>query len=125
MVIVDTSVFVEALRGNRVFALETIIVAGLAAISATVYLELLHGVRSAKELSLKKFLRTIGIPLPWPSQETCLNIIKKSRSKGIRVGIPDILIVADAVQNSASIITLDKELARLAQAVSVAVVPVE
>ena len=94
---------------------------GLVLISGTVYLELLQGVRKSEEKYLEKLLSSIGKPLAWPRHETCLNILKASRGSGVRLGLPDIMILADAIDNGAKLMTIDSQLVRLAKRVKVGV----
>jgi predicted nucleic acid-binding protein len=121
MVVVDTCVFIDFLKGNDSVPLKSLTLSGLVLISGTVYLELLQGVRKSEEKYLEKFMSSIGKPLTWPRQETCLNILKASRGSGVRFGLPDIMILADAIDNGAKLMTIDSQLIRLAKRVKVGV----
>jgi predicted nucleic acid-binding protein len=115
MIVVDTSVFIDFLRGKESSAFQSLILSGVVLISSTVYLELLQGVRKSEETYLNNFLLSIGAVLNWPKRETCKKILKFSRGSGIRVGLPDIIILADALDNKAKLLTFDSHMARLAQ----------
>ncbi len=124
MVIVDTSVFIELLRGRRSTELETLIVAGLVGLSSTVHLELLYGVRKIERKSLKQFLTALGQPLSWPSLDVCSRIVNISSGSGLRVGLPDIMILADCLMQKASFATLDTELRKLSVKAAIPLVDV-
>lgn len=119
MVVIDTSVIIDLLRGDRDLTLETLIAGGLAVLPTIVYLELLQGVRKIEERELKIFLETLGPTLPWPDRKTCAFVISKGRSKGIKVGIADILVVADTLIHKGKLMTKDEQLARLAECAGV------
>ena len=96
MVIVDTGVFIEFLRGKESLALQSLVLSGVVLLSGTVYLELLQGVRKSEQEYLDTFLHSIGKVLNWPQRETCLKILNISRGSGIKVGLPDIFILAES-----------------------------
>ncbi len=120
MVLVDTSVFIDLLRGVKMPDVEVLIVSGEVILSATVYLELLVGVRRAEEKILKKFLTDIGPTAKWPTLATCESLLKRSRRLGLHGGLPDLFILADALENRARLMTFDKRLEKLAERVDVA-----
>ena len=115
MVLVDTSAFIRLLRGERFQSLEVLIVSGHVKLSQTVLLELVQGVRKTETRALERFLDVLGDPLPWPRLRTCKTILSSSRMSGIRVGVPDVMILADAIDHSCRLMTLDNTLRRLAE----------
>lgn len=125
MVVVDTSVFIDLLRGKKIESLEALIVAGLTLLSCTVHLELLQGVRKADELHLRRFLASLSPVLPWPRAETCRRVLQISRGSGIKVGLPDVLVLADALDHGAKIMTRDRQLSRLAKRAKVSIMEID
>ena len=125
MVIVDTGVFIEFLRGKESLALQSLVLSGVVLLSGTVYLELLQGVRKSEQEYLDTFLHSIGKVLNWPQRETCLKILNISRGSGIKVGLPDIFILAEALENKAKLVTVDNQMARLARRAKIVVLDVE
>ena len=122
MIVVDTGVFIDFLRGKPSPSLESIILAGLVSLSSTVYLELLQSVRKSEERYLSNFLKSLGDIKNWPKQETCVSILRQSRGSGIKVGIPDILILSDNLENEAKLMTNDSQMIKLAKHVKIPVV---
>lgn len=125
MVVVDTSVFIDLFRGRNSETLQTLLVGGAVLISTTVYLELVQGVRKSEVVALRRFFSLLAEPLAWPSREVCFKVLRAARGSGLNIGIPDILILSDAVENSARLMTKDRQLALLAYRVGVTLMEFE
>ncbi|MGQ0508561.1 MAG: PIN domain-containing protein, partial [Myxococcaceae bacterium] len=96
-VLVDTSVFVEFLRGRAVPRFEASIRSNSALLSPYVRLELLQGVQK-KELVLRARLLS-GIPQTPSSPEVfrvAEEMLGKLKGRGLTVGIVDLLLAAEA-----------------------------
>lgn len=99
--------------------------AGLVRVSSTVFLELLQGARKAERSDLLRFLNSLGKPLDWPSLKSCIKIIKASYRSGLRVGLPDIMVLADCVEENAKLATIDEPLRKLAKLVNVPMIEID
>lgn len=119
MVVVDTCAFIPLLRGEASPELQTLIVAGLVRMSSTVFLELIQGVRKRELKPLMRFLTSLGEPLAWPALPYCLKALRGSYGSGLRVGIPDLMVLGDCLTNNAKLMTLDRNLKELAARVGV------
>ncbi len=113
MVVVDTSVWVDYLRGitpSISRALDELIDDDVVAILPPIRLELILGCKKSQRASLMKRIDVIHIlsitEATWTlAEELCWNL----RSSGITPGTVDILIAAAASEHNALLWTLDKD----------------
>jgi predicted nucleic acid-binding protein len=120
VIVVDTSVWVAALRdgrGREARGLAALLDADEVTLALPVRLEILAG---ASKRDLPVLRRTLSaLPVAYPSEETWTLIeqwIDKAAPKGQRFGFGDLLIGALAVENGALVWTLDAEFARMQRA---------
>ncbi|MFL5306481.1 MAG: PIN domain-containing protein [Polyangia bacterium] len=118
MIVVDTSVWVEGLRGRQPIAAR---LAGAldrddVALPVPVRIELLSGARRTERAQLRRVLS--ALPLLVPSAETWPRIeewVATGAAAGHRFGVADLLVAAIASENACPIWSLDQDFTRLAQ----------
>lgn len=120
LALVDTSTFVDFLRGSDVGALERLLVESRVVLSDLVRLELLMGLRQSEQKMLADLLSALPLisvtPQITASAGTLLPSIKRT---GLNVGIVDYLIVVQAMSQNLSIFSRDKMLLKLARLMDV------
>ena len=113
---VDTSVFVESLRGRRVELFDSLVRSNAAVLSPYVRLELLQGVRKSEMAELVDVLGGLR-QLPW--REDLFPIAEKMLARlkgtGLKVGIVDLLIAAQAQQFGCALLSFDAVFGKLAK----------
>ncbi|HEY7474557.1 MAG TPA: PIN domain-containing protein [Vicinamibacterales bacterium] len=117
MIVVDTSVWVAALRSAS--SLEASTFAALVdsddvLLTAPVRTELLGGARAADRKLLKRLLT--ALPVAYPTDETWRLMdgwAALARDRGDRFGVGDLLIAAIAKQAGALVWSLDADFARM------------
>lgn len=121
MYLVDTSLWIHALRprGNKTIQekLRPLILAGTAAITHWIVLELMTGIRSGEE---QKSLNTFLEPLPLlQAEDACWTIAWELaahlREKGLTPSAADSLIAAVAIKNEIPLIHIDQDFAGIAE----------
>jgi len=118
--LVDTSVWVEFLRGKKTAIkkrLEKLLDENRAAVSGIILAELLTGVSNEKE---QRFLEEcfLGLPYLEATRETFATAGKMGaalRKKGITMPISDLLIAALAGKHALTVLTLDNHFQTLAR----------
>lgn len=116
-VLVDSSIWIEYFRGSdRDLPLEYLIEENLVAVNDVILAELLPPLRIRRQNRLIRLLRELRrdpIRIDWDDvvdmQTTCLR-------NGInRVGIPDLIIAQNAIQNELELFTLDRHFLHLSE----------
>jgi predicted nucleic acid-binding protein len=124
-VVVDTSVFIDFLRSaERYSLLEQLIIDDRVVLSEVVRLELLAGVRKAEKFKLTKMLSPLKRRSGFPSVSACESLLNNARGSGLFGSIPDIMILADAVEERSALASVDQKLVRLAKYLGVMTVEV-
>ena len=117
MIVIDTSVWVEALRrakSREAVVLRALLDADEAAVPVPVRAELLSGASNADRLRLRRGLSSL--PLIYPSEDTWKLIdawIDRAGRAGERFGLGDLLIGALASEAGALLWSLDADFERM------------
>ena len=119
MILVDTSVWVQALRrGSSAEALhlKALLDADQVALCGPVRIELLGGASAAEIPRLRRVLSALPVFLPTPETwKTLESWVEKSVRAGQRFGIADLLIAGLATENDLEVWSLDADFARMAR----------
>lgn len=117
MILVDTSVWIEFFRGaSSAKELIEVLDEGLVALAAPVWIELLSGARRDEKPRLRKVLSALPRLYPLRSTWSLMEkMVETASRKGHRFGSVDLLIAAIAVENDASVWSLDSDFARMGQ----------
>ena len=110
MVLVDTSVWIEYFKGTRRAAmLNELINNNTLCINNLVLAELLPSINLKKESELKRLLLTINqidIEIDW---DEIIDMQTKNLLNGVnKVGIPDLIIAQNAINNDLFLFSFDK-----------------
>jgi predicted nucleic acid-binding protein len=117
MIVVDTSVWIAALRSARsreARVLEQLLDADEVALPVPVRLEILGGAAAADRKRLRRALS--ALPLLYPSDETWRLLdgwIERTAAAGQHFGFGDLLIAALASESGSLVWSLDSEFVRL------------
>jgi predicted nucleic acid-binding protein len=117
VIVVDTSVWVAALRGDRArigVALSALLDADEVALALPVRAELLAGVKKQQRAALKRALT--GVPVLVPSEATWPVVegwIERGADAGERFSVTDLMIAALARDIGALVWSVDKDFARM------------
>jgi len=117
VIVIDTSVWVEALRrakSREAVVLRALLDADEAAVPVPVRVELLSGASNADRLRLRRGLSSL--PLIYPSEDTWKLIdawIDRAGRAGERFGLGDLLIGALASEAGALLWSLDADFERM------------
>ena len=114
-VLVDTSCFIEFLRGNDHETLPALILSGRVILSAVVRIELLAGVRKSEHAELDELLAGLAQLKDFPPVQNCQTILTRARGRGLLGGIPDLIILADCERSGARLLSSDSKLVKLAK----------
>lgn len=118
MILVDTSVWIDAFRrgqGNEAIHLRTLLDAGEVAITPPVRIELLGGSSATDLPRLRRVLSALS--LFSPSADTWERVegwVEKAVPAGRRFGMADLLIAAVATENDLALWSLDRDFADMA-----------
>src|SRR5438105_495863 len=119
MVLVDTSIWIETLReGGDIGVRErvtSLVLEGEAAWCDMIRLELWHGVRGGRETKDLVELEQVVVTLPVDEAvwDNAITLAKVSRSRGLTIQSPDLVIVATAQRHGVRIDSMDAHIERL------------
>ncbi len=118
MIFVDTSVWVEFLRGRNkhiITVLSDLLDNNKVALSAAVWVEIMVGASNTQRPILKRVFSALPVFFP---QNSCwdliLSWIETAASKGQRFGFADLLIAATVRENKGQLWSLDNDFQRMA-----------
>jgi len=117
MVLVDSSIWIEYFRGNRyALPLNDLIDSNNVCLNDLILAELIPSIRRKKEDGLKNLLLTvtkIPIAIKW---DHIISMQTLNLRNGINnVGIADLIIVQNAVENNLELYALDKHFALMSE----------
>lgn len=115
LIVVDTSVFIEYLRGTADDdTLAVLILNNRVLLSPVVRLELLAGVRKQEAKMIEKLCDALRPIESFATPKECEKLLRRARGSGLLGGIPDILILADTARQNATLFSYDEKMNRLA-----------
>ena len=119
MICVDTSVWIEALRGPasaRAFHLDELLDTDVILLPAPVYLELLLGVSSRDRATLEAHFAALEPLVPAAAEwQRAERWVTDASAAGERFGVVDLLIAATAAEHGASVWSRDGDFERMAK----------
>lgn len=115
LVVADTSVFIDYLRGEADDTLSVLILKNRVLLSPVVRLELLAGVRKKELKSIEKLCNALRPIKQFASPADCEKLLNRARGSGLFGGIPDLLIIADAINHNAHLFSCDEKMNALAK----------
>ncbi len=121
LVLVDTSVFVEYLRGEEDDTLSVLILNNQVLLSPIVKFELLAGVRKQELSQLERLLSTLVQIDEFNSIKSYEKTLTKAKGSGLLGGLPDLMILTDALVHRAVLFSLDEKMIKLAKRLRVEV----
>lgn len=110
LVVVDTSVFIKYLRGDGDDTLSVLTLKNRVLLSPVVRLELLAGVRKKELKSIEKLCNALRPVQQFSSPADCEKLLNRARGSGLVGGIPDLLIIADAIRHKAHLFSYDEKM---------------
>ncbi len=114
MILVDTSVFIDFFRGKPTTELERLLRQDLVALSTLVRLELIQGLRRNEAHALNRLLSGLReVPIDRETWRLAEQILWDIKGEGLTLGIPDLLLAAQAQQTGFPVLSLDKVFQRL------------
>lgn len=122
LVVVDTSVFIQYLRGDCDDTLAILTLKNLVLLSPIVRLELLAGVKKSEVKALNKLFIALRQIESFAPVSDCDTLLNRARGSGLLGGIPDLLIIADALRSNAYLFTYDQKMKLLAKKLGVKLV---
>ena len=114
-VLVDSSVFIEFLRGRGDGTLEILLLNNQVLLSQVARLELVAGSRRKEDQVLEKLLSGMRQIPEFPPAMLVQELLMRARGRGLLGGFPDLMLLADAKREKAPLYTLDRKLSRLAE----------
>ena len=114
LVVADTSVFIEYLRGNSDDSLAVLILKNCVLLSPVVRLELLAGVKKAELKTVERLCNALRGIETFASPPECERLLSRARGSGLFGGIPDLLVIADALRHRALLFSYDQKMKKLA-----------
>ena len=118
-ILVDTSRFVDFLRGVDSHSLPPLILSGRVILSAVVKLELLAGVRKSESKALESLLSGLVQIETFAPVAQCQRLLVRARGSGLLGGLPDLMILADCERTQSALFSSDGKLIKLAQALKI------
>jgi predicted nucleic acid-binding protein len=115
-------VFIDYLRGDADDAVAVLILKNRVLLSAVVRLELLAGVRKSELKMIERLCNALRQIEHFPSPLVCQQLLARARGSGLLGGIPDLLILADALKHKAPLFTYDQKMIKLARKLGVGLV---
>ena len=115
LILVDTSVFIEYLRGSLDDTLSVLILNNQVLLSPIVKLELLAGVRRKEVNQLEKLLNSLITISNFQSTDKYEKILHRAKGSGLLGGIADLIILSDTMAYKAKLFTLDARMIKLAK----------
>lgn len=115
-VLVDTSSFIDCFRGGAENEVPGLALLDKIILSKVVRLELLKGTKRKDRKKLLVFLEGLHQIEEFPSVEDVEDILLRLHGRGLNVGLPDMMILSDAIRSSSFLLTADvplREAARL------------
>lgn len=125
LVLVDTSVFLEYLRGGEDDTLSVLILNNQVLLSPIVKLELLAGVRKQELSQLERLLKTLVQIDIFNSIKAYQKTLLKAKGSGLLGGLPDLMILTDAITHKAILFSLDDKMIKLAKKLRVDILEAE
>lgn len=124
-IVVDTSVWISALRGTSIPLLEEALKGGRVLLPPLVLAELISGTKNPKEeAKLTQFLSYIPLHPVGRSHWRKVGILRaKLASKGFATSIPDCHVAQCCLEAEADLLTLDKIFAKISSAVGLRLIP--
>lgn len=114
LVVADTSVFIEYLRGTSDDALAVLILKNRVLLSPVVRLELLVMVKKAELRTIEGLCNALRRIEDFAPLQECERLLARARGSGLFGGIPDLLIIADALRHRAALFSYDLKMKKLA-----------
>ena len=124
LVVVDTSVFIQYLRGDSNDALAVLILKNRVLLSPVVRLELMAGVRKSEQKTIERLCNALRKVDAFAPPSECERLLNRARGTGLFGGIPDILIIADALRHRAMLFSYDLRMRKLGGRLGVKLVAV-
>lgn len=121
-VVVDTSVFIRYLRGDSDDSLAVLTLKNQVLLSPVVRLELLAGVRKKEFKTIDRLCNALRPIETFASPSECEKLLAKARGSGLLGGIPDLLIIADAIRHNSLLFTYDQKMKQLGEKLGVGLV---
>lgn len=115
LVVVDTSVFIDYLRGDSDDTFSVLTLKNRVLLSPVVRLELLAGVHKKELKTVEKLCNALRPIEKFASPLECEKLLNRARGSGLFGGIPDLLIIADTIKHRAHLFTYDKKMNSLAK----------
>ena len=122
LVVVDTSVFIEYLRGDADDTLSILTLKNRILLSPVVRLELLAGVRKKEFKTVERLCDALRPVNDFAPPSKCEDLLNRARGSGLFGGIPDLLIIADAQRHNARLFTYDEKMKSLARKLRVKII---
>lgn len=118
MILVDTSVWIEAFRsgdGPEARDLRELLDCDAVSLAAPIRVEILAGASAGEQDRLRRVLAALPNWMPEPSTWALIESwLPQASRAGLRFGMGDLLIAAIATEHQASIWTLDTDFERMA-----------
>lgn|GEM_PF-3596477 len=113
LVVVDTSVFIDYLRGGSDNTLAILTLGNRVLLSPVVRLELLAGVRKTELKTVARLCNALRPIESFASPSECESLLTRAKGSGLFGGIPDLLIIADVLRHHAFLFSNDEKMKAL------------
>ena len=118
-VLVDTSSFIDYFRHGKGEEIAALAISDTILLSKTVRLELLKGTKRSDRKSLLSFFEGLIQLKEFPSSDLCETVLLSLHGRGMSLGMADLIILTDAIQEKCMLLTTDKKLAEAAKILKV------